>query len=72
MKFHLVLGLFYVFLHDINYGIEFMFIKFTKNVKVGVTTSHRIRIARLMLIKFARSVKVRVSARGQDKNWKWF
>lgn len=47
MKFHLVLGLFYVFLHDINNGIEFMLIKFARNVKVGETASipeDRIRI----------------------------
>lgn len=29
----------YVFLHDINFAIEFMIIKFARNVKVGVTAS---------------------------------
>jgi len=47
MKFHLVLGLVYVFLDGIKYAIEFMFVKFARIVKVGVTASipeDRIRI----------------------------
>lgn len=39
LKCHLVLGYFCVFLQDINYGIEFMIIRFARNVKVGVTAN---------------------------------